>query len=350
MLSIENVTVRFDEMTAVHDVTLTVKDGERLSILGPSGSGKSTLLRAVVGLEPLASGRISWDGQDLAGTPVHRRGLGLMFQDYVLFPHLDVAANVRFGLDVSGESRGPANARVTEALALVGLTGFERRLPGELSGGEQQRVALARAIAPKPRLLMLDEPLGALDRALRRSLLDDLDALTKDLGLPIIYVTHDHEEALAIGDRVCVMRAGRVETVLPPRDLWQRPPTEFVARFLGLTNILDSEVSDGVARTDVGDIRLAAAAPDGVHRLLIRPDGFEFLSPEGAGEGAGEGSGDGFAATVRAATFRGDHTLLRVQAGDHLLDVANAEAETPAIGDQVRLAIDPSAVVLLPLT
>ena len=290
------------------DVTLTVHDGERLSVLGPSGSGKSTLLRAVAGLEPLAAGRISWDGEDLGEVPVHRRGFGLMFQDYVLFPHLDVAANVGFGLDMTGADRRGRGRACAESLALVGLTGFETRLPAELSGGEQQRVALARALAPKPRLLMLDEPLGALDRALRRSLLDELDELLDRISLPIIYVTHDHEEAMAIGDRVAVMHSGRVEAVMPPRELWRQPPTEFVARFLGLNNIIDANVVDGRGTTVIGAISLAPRAhrPGGATQLLIRPDGFR---PQ-------------LTATQRSMpwscrpTFRGDHTLLRVRVGN----------------------------------
>ncbi len=342
MLSIDDVTVRFDSTTAVDDVTLTVGKKERLSILGPSGSGKSTLLRAVAGLELLADGRISWAGVDLKDTSVHRRGFGLMFQDYVLFPHLDVAANVRFGLDVMGLDRTATQQRVAESLALVGLTGFERRLPAELSGGEQQRVALARALAPKPRLLMLDEPLGALARALRRSLLDDLDELTTELGLPIIYVTHDHEEALAIGDRVAVMRGGRLEAVLPPRELWQRPPTEFVARFLGLSNIIDAQVFQGTAQTALGPIEVDDA-PDGSHRLHIRPDGFRF-------QGVDDATSAGFDAIVGGSTFRGDHTLLRVESGQTTLEVADDRALSASVGQTVRLAIDPSAVVLLPLT
>jgi thiamine transport system ATP-binding protein len=343
MLTIEDVSVRFGSTVAVDRVTLQVEDGERLSILGPSGSGKSTLLRAIAGLEPLATGSISWDGQDLASTPVHRRGFGLMFQDYVLFPHLDVAANVRFGLDVADADRPAADVRVAESLALVGLTGFERRLPAELSGGEQQRVALARALAPKPRMLMLDEPLGALDRALRRTLLDDLDDLLGLVDLTILYVTHDHEEALAIGDRVAVMRAGQLETVMPPRELWARPPSEFVARFLGLTNIIDAEVAHGRAQTRLGEVVVDDATASGQRRLLIRPDGF-MLTP------GSTSSDEGFSAVVRAATFRGDHTLLRVEATGQMLEVEDDGTRAPKVGDEIRLVIQPSGAVLLPLT
>jgi thiamine transport system ATP-binding protein len=344
MLAIEDVSVRFDATVALDHVSLAVNDGERLSILGPSGSGKSTLLRAISGLEPLASGRIYWDGQDLANTPTHRRRIGLMFQDYVLFPHLDVAANVRFGLDVAGLDRPTAERRVAESLALVGLDGYEKRSPAQLSGGEQQRVALARALAPTPRLLMLDEPLGALDRALRRTLLDELDDLFGRLGLPIMYVTHDHEEALAIGDRVAVMRDGRLEALSTPHQLWAQPPSEFVARFLGMTNIFDAQVADGIAATDLGRVALNQPGSNGNYRLLIRPDGFRFVDAQHEGS---------FSAIVRASTFRGDHTLLRVQVGDHTLEIqdeGSASSRSSAIGEEIHLAIDPSAAVLLPLT
>jgi thiamine transport system ATP-binding protein len=319
MLRIEGATVQFGDKAALDGVNLEIADGARLSVLGPSGSGKSTLLRAIAGLEPLAQGRISWNGRDLAGVPVHERGFGLMFQDYVLFPHLDVGGNVRFGLDMARVAGPRAGERVAEVLALVGLAGFESRLPSQLSGGEQQRVALARALAPQPRLLMLDEPLGALDRSLRRSLLDELSALFEQLDVAIVYVTHDHEEALAIGDRVCVMRAGRVEAVTSPEELWRNPPTEFVARFLGFTNLFGSR--------------------------LLRPDAFR---PEADGSTV---------IVVRSKLFRGDHTLLKatvVRDGSDLALPAGAALEIQAdwappaeVGQELRLAIDPRGVVLL---
>lgn len=346
-LTLAGVTVRFDSTVAVDHVDLELRDGERLSVLGPSGSGKSTLLRAICGLEPLAAGRVEWDDRDLDGIPVHRRGFGLMFQDYALFPHLDVEQNVRFGLESGSSPLTEADDRVREVLQAVGLRGYEKRLPAQLSGGEQQRVALARALAPRPRLLMLDEPLGALDRSLRRSLLDELSDTFEGLGLPIIYVTHDHEEALAIGDRVCVMRGGRIEAVLPPRDLWQRPPTEFVARFLGFTNIIDARVDGAHVVTALGtfelqDTQLDGAEWKGSHRLLIRPDAFR-LQPNGP-----------IAAVVRSSTFRGDHTLLRVVIHDEAESVAlEIQADwypAPVTGERLTLVIDPSGLVLLPLT
>jgi thiamine transport system ATP-binding protein len=336
MLRIEQVSVAYGATLAVDRVSLSVAPAERVAVLGPSGSGKSTLLRAVAGLEPLTAGSIALDGRDLARVPVHRRGVGLMFQDYVLFPQRDVRGNVAFGLEMRGDGRATAARRVDEVLELVGLPGYGPRRITELSGGEQQRVALARALAPTPRLLMLDEPLGALDRALRSALLDELAALFTGLDLPILYVTHDQEEALAIAHRVAVMRAGRLETVLPPLELWHSPPSEFVARFLGFTNISEYVREGSAARTPWGLVPLPDAAPDsGV--LLVRADG---LTPDPEGPLAG---------IVRSATFRGDHTRVVVVAAEGGGDPLQADlrAGTPTVGEALRLRVEPDAVVIL---
>jgi thiamine transport system ATP-binding protein len=233
MLAVRGLTLAYGAFTAVDDLDLDVADGEIVCVLGPSGSGKSSMLRAVAGLEPDAQGRIAWDGRDLKAVPPHRREFGLMFQDHALFPHRDVAGNVGFGLRMRGTPKEAVAARVHETLDLVGLAGFDGRRVAELSGGEQQRVALARALAPAPRLLMLDEPLGALDRALRDHLVAELRALFVRLGLSILFVTHDHSEAFALADRLVVMHEGRVEQVGPPGEVWRTPANEFVARFLG---------------------------------------------------------------------------------------------------------------------
>jgi thiamine transport system ATP-binding protein len=219
--------------TAVDGLDLDVAPGEVVALLGPSGSGKSSLLRAVAGLEPPAAGTIAWDGADLAPVPTHRRGFGLMFQDGQLFPHRDVAGNVAFGLRMQGLPRAERAARVAELLDQVGLAGYERRPVATLSGGERQRVALARALAPRPRLLLLDEPLSALDRALRERLASEVREVLVRTGATALFVTHDHDEAFAVADRVAVMDLGRLLQVDPPAVLWHAPATRRVAEFLG---------------------------------------------------------------------------------------------------------------------
>jgi len=315
MLRIELLDVRYGDTVALDGIDLVVEDGEVVSVLGPSGSGKSTLLRAVAGLEPPVHGRVVWDGDDLTGVPPHRRQLGLMFQDHTLFPHRDVLGNVAFGLRMHGVPATRAAARAGELLTLVGLAGYEHRRVAELSGGEQQRVALARAIAPAPRLLMLDEPLGSLDRALRERLMVELRDLFTRLGLTSLYVTHDHDEAFALADRVAVMHDGRIEQLGSPVEVWEHPANEFVARFLGYN------VTDAL----------------GGGRIAVRPDSLR-VDPEGP-----------IAGVVTARTFRRDHFLLEVKVADApSLEVAVTGDRIPATGDPVRLAADPAAIV--PLT
>lgn len=219
-------------VTAVDGVSLSVSDGEVLALLGPSGCGKSSLLRAVAGLEPVAGGTVRWEGQDVVGVPVHRRGFGMVFQDGQLFPFRDVAGNVAYGL--TGLPSAERQARVAEVLELVGLPGYGPRAVTTLSGGQAQRVALARSLAPRPRLLLLDEPLSALDRALRESLSRDLARILRTQGMSALYVTHDHAEAETVADRVGVMVAGRLLAVGTMEELRQRPGSEDVARFLGV--------------------------------------------------------------------------------------------------------------------
>lgn len=232
MLQVENVTVRFGDTVAVDRVDLEVADGERVAVLGPSGCGKSTLLRAIGGLEHLETGTISWDGADLAGVPPHRRRFGFMFQGYSLFPHLTVGGNVSFGLRMEHRPAEEIAERVAEVLEWVGLEGFADRSVENLSGGEQQRVALARTLAPEPRMVMLDEPLGSLDRTLRERLIVEMTELLEKAGTTALYVTHDHDEADAIADRVAIMRAGRIVQVGPMARLRSAPADDWVADFL----------------------------------------------------------------------------------------------------------------------
>jgi ABC-type Fe3+/spermidine/putrescine transport system ATPase subunit len=281
-LSWDDVTKEFDGSRALSGVSLSVERGEILGVLGPSGSGKSTLLRLTAGLEQPTSGRVLMDGTDLAGVPSHRRGFGLMFQDYSLFPHLDVRSNIAFGLRMSRWSRERRRARVAEMLRLVHMDDFGARDVLSLSGGEQQRVALARSLAPGPRLLMLDEPLGALDATLKSRLLSDLSEILHDVGVTVLYVTHDHEEAMTIAGRVAVLRAGSIQQAGSPAELISCPSNAFVAEFLGLGVLVPCRLSRSkgawLAATTMGDFPSPVAAgyaprsDDGADRLLVRPE------------------------------------------------------------------------------
>lgn len=234
MLEISAATVRYGEHRAVDGIDLSVAAGEVVGLLGPSGAGKSTLLRAIVGLVDLDFGRVLLDGRDLAGVPVHRRGIGLMLQDGLLFPHRDVAGNVAFGLRMQGVEREVARGRVREVLDLVGLAGYEDRSVGTLSGGQQQRVALARSLAPSPQVLLLDEPFGALDLVLRSRLVEDIQQLVRDLGITVVSVSHDRQEAFTWCDRVGVMNSGRLEQIAAPLSMLRAPASALVAGLMGM--------------------------------------------------------------------------------------------------------------------
>ena len=309
MLQVDSVTVAFDGEKALDAASLDVADGEIVTVLGPSGSGKTTLLRVIAGLQVPDAGRVLLDGIDLAGVPPHRRGVGLVFQDHALFPHRDVFGNVAFGLRMRGDSADVIETRTAELLALVGLTGLEQRSVGTLSGGEQQRVALARALAPEPRILLLDEPLGSLDRRLRDRLLDDLERLFDELGVTAVYVTHDQTEAFTLGDRVAVMRDGHVVQVATPDELWAHPLDEDVARFLGLANVADDEI--------------------------VRPEAVRVRPATGDGQGV-----------VERVVRVGPVVRLRVRLDDgRTLEAAVAAIAHPRAGDRVDVEIDPEGIV-----
>ncbi|MFE1384000.1 ABC transporter ATP-binding protein [Streptomyces sp. NPDC058740] len=302
MLTLDGATVRFGDRAVLDAVDLEVADHEIVCVLGPSGSGKSTLLRAVAGLQPLSAGRVLLGGADQTGVPVHRRGVGLMFQDHQLFPQRDVAGNVAFGLRMHGTPKAEQGARVEELLDLVGLPGAGRRSVSSLSGGEQQRVALARALAPRPRLLMLDEPLGQLDRGLRERLVIELRGLFGQLGTTVLAVTHDQGEAFALGDRVVVMRDGRIAQSGTPLEVWRRPASEFVARFLGFDNVVAATVTGAAADTAWGKIPVPDGSAQGDRRLLVRPGGVRLVAP-----------GEGLPCRVESRTFRGNHVAVRLR-------------------------------------
>jgi thiamine transport system ATP-binding protein len=312
MLRAEDIVVRFDGHAVLDGASLDVADGEVVTVLGPSGSGKTTLLRVIAGLQLPDAGRVLLDGVDLAGTPPYRRGIGLVFQDHALFPHRDVFGNVAFGLRMRGDANDAIVERIKQLLELVGLPGFEHRSVGTLSGGEQQRVALARALAPEPRVLLLDEPLGSLDRRLRDRLLEDLGALFDRLAVTAVYVTHDQTEAFALGDRVAVMRVGQVVQVATPDELWARPRDEDVARFIGVGNVADGEV--------------------------VRPEAVTVRRARNDGVGV-----------VESAVRTGPIVRLRVLLDDgRTLEAADASIDHPVRGDRVDVDIDPEGIVRLP--
>lgn len=238
MLEVINIFKTYAGQPLLEGISCTVAPGETVCLLGPSGSGKSTLLRIIAGLEEAEEGRVYWEREDITHIPPHRRRMGMVFQDYALFPHLTVAENVAFGLRMQGWSSQDRQARVREVLERVRLTAFEARRVTDLSGGEQQRVALARALAPRPRVLMLDEPLGALDRALREELLEELRGILRASNVAAIYVTHDQEEAAAIADRILILHSGKIVREGTPYEVWNDPGSLWVAQFLGVGNIL----------------------------------------------------------------------------------------------------------------
>ncbi|RSS82640.1 ABC transporter ATP-binding protein [Streptomyces sp. WAC06614] len=343
MLALEEITVRFGERAVLDAVDLDVAEHEVVCVLGPSGSGKSTLLRVVAGLQAPSAGRVMLGGADRTAVPPHRRGVGLMFQDHQLFPHRDVGGNVAFGLRVRGAGRAAYEPRVAELLDLVGLPGAQRRAVSSLSGGEQQRVALARALAPEPRLLMLDEPLGQLDRGLRERLVVELRALFSRLGTTVLAVTHDQGEAFALADRVVVMREGRIAQAGSPLEVWQRPASAFVARFLGFENVVPATVEGTVATTDWGPVPVPPGSPQGAHQLLVRPAGVLLGGP------ADDGSDRGPDCLVAARTFRGTHVTLTLEPRTGpVLEAACDLAAAPAVGDRVTARFAPAEVVVLP--
>jgi thiamine transport system ATP-binding protein len=310
MLEVSNVTVTFGSTSALDGLSLDVGKAEVVTVLGASGSGKSTLLRVIAGLQQPDAGRIVLDGQDLATVPPHRRGVGMVFQEHALFHHRDVGRNVGFGLELRGDQKTAIDARVRTLLELVGLLGFERRPVGTLSGGERQRVALARALAPEPRALLLDEPLGSLDRPLRERLLADLDRLFEEIGVTAVYVTHDQAEAFALGDRIAVMRDGSFAQVGTPDEVWGHPADAEVARFLGQSLRGTTAVRPEAVRVQIAR---DGAAGDGVVEFAVR---------------AGP--------TVRIG--------IRLDDGS-TLEAAMTAIEHPAPGDRVSVEVDPEGIV-----
>ena len=282
---------RFADVTAVAGVNLKMPPGEFFSMLGPSGCGKTTTLRLIAGFERPNEGQILLDGNDMAQTPPHKRNVNTVFQNYALFPHLSVEDNVGFGLKYQNASKQEAKERIGKALELVQLSGYERRRPSQLSGGQQQRVALARALILNPAVLLLDEPLGALDAKLRKQLQIELKALQEEVGITFIYVTHDQEEALTMSDRIAVMSQGRVEQVGGPEEIYEEPATAYVADFLGVSNLMPAKASgkgDGGCKVHLGEFELVAGKGEedarGDAKIVIRPERVQLLEHGSTGE------------------------------------------------------------------
>ncbi|MCU0868398.1 MAG: ABC transporter ATP-binding protein [Burkholderiales bacterium] len=357
LLSITGATRRFrtpegGSVHALDAVDLDVRGNEFLTLLGPSGCGKTTLLKAIAGFEDLDAGDIRLDGASLRDVPAHRRPFNTVFQSYALFPHLSVADNVGYGLDVARVPRAERDRRVAEALARVGLEAMGRRAPRQLSGGQQQRVALARALVNRPRLLLLDEPLSALDRHLRQAMQGELKALQHDVGITFLVVTHDQEEALAMSDRIAVMHAGRVRQLGTPAEIYDTPVDRFVAGFVGASNLVrgtwrSTAHGGGCVTTPAGiDIHaegVASIANGATVDALLRP---EQLSPIADGAGA---AGPTLAATVASTVFVGPDVHLHAHLADGtplqaLLRHARGQALPFAVGARVVLAYRPAAV------
>ena len=335
MLEVMDIYKSYAGALLLKGISFSVDAGETICLLGSSGSGKSTLLRIIAGLEQAELGSVRWDGQDLSATPAHLRNFGLVFQDYALFPHLNVAENVAYGLTMRGVSPDEMAARTIEALEVVNLHGFERRRVTDLSGGEQQRVALARALAPRPRLLMFDEPLGALDRSLREQLLDELRSILHDTGIPAIYVTHDQEEAFALADRILLLHEGLIVRNAAPAEVYARPGSAWAAEFMGLGNVLAGRVlGQGRVETSLGVMHLDCAHRydlDAYIPLLIRP--------EAVCAGAGENS---FTSRVADVIFVQQKFKVTMEN-----DLYFYTSEAPDVGQELVIHIPSAAVECL---
>jgi spermidine/putrescine transport system ATP-binding protein len=281
-VTIENVTKRFDEVVAVDDLSLEIERGSFFAMLGPSGCGKTTTLRMIGGFEEPTDGTIYLGDTEVSGLPSYKRDVNTVFQSYALFPHLSIFENVAFGLRRKGVGKAETTQRVGEALELVDLTGREKRKPSQLSGGQQQRVALARALVNRPRVLLLDEPLGALDLKLRKQMQLELKRIQNEVGITFVHVTHDQEEAMTMADRIAVMDNGHIEQLGTPTELYETPKTSFVAGFLGVSNLIDGTANNGVVET-AGGLRLQVASLNGTNgpvQVGVRPEKIHLDGPE----------------------------------------------------------------------
>jgi ABC-type Fe3+/spermidine/putrescine transport system ATPase subunit len=339
LLSIRNVAKRFGKNVVLRDISLDVAEGEFLTILGESGSGKTTLLRIIAGFETASAGEV-WMGEErLDREPPYRRRVNTVFQHYALFPHLTVEQNVAYGLRVAKRPEAEVASRVKEALEKVKMTAHAKSKPSKISGGQQQRIALARALVNRPRLLLLDEPLSALDANLRRQMQVELKSLQREVGISFIFVTHDQEEAMVMSDRIALLRSGELEQVATPREIYGRPATAYAAQFIGHTNLLKGEVRAGVARS--GPLTWPATLPDGPALFSLRPENVRLTTGNAAGAGAVRVRGK-----VRNQAFHGATELIRVECAEGLVLVARTPGSGGAL-DDIELEFSPADAVLV---
>ena len=353
-VKLESLTKRFDDVTAVDEISVEIRGGEFFSLLGPSGCGKTTTLRMVAGFEPPTSGQILLDGVDVGNWAPNRRNVNTVFQSYALFPFLTVAENVAFGMRYKSVAKSERESRVAEALALVQLSGYEKRRPNQLSGGQQQRVALARALVLRPSVLLLDEPLGALDAKLRRTLQVELGALQEQVGITFLYVTHDQEEALTMSDRLAVMNHGRIVQIGTPEEVYNEPVDAYVADFLGVSNLMDAQVEPGGSRSGccrlrLGDFMLEAEAGQldatGAVKLAIRPERIHLNPYDTSGDNRVPGM-------VERLVFLGSttHVYVRLATGSALQALIRNDGATLAYtqGTPVSVGLPADALRVLP--
>jgi putative spermidine/putrescine transport system ATP-binding protein len=337
-VELHGVTKEYGATRVLHGIHLDIAPGEFVSLLGPSGCGKTTLLRILSGLEPMTAGTVLMGGNDVSRVPVNKRDIGMVFQSYSLFPHLRVTENTAFGLRRRGVAKADAARRAADALDLVGLAHLADRYPHELSGGQQQRVALARALVTEPRVLLLDEPLSALDAKVRVQLRDEIRRIQLRLGITTVFVTHDQEEALAVSDRIAVMAAGRIDQIGTPEELYLHPATAEVAAFVGISSLVPAQAVAGRAQVWGQDVPLQGDAPDGPVELFVRPENVRLVA-----------DGEGVPASVLESTFLGSfrRTLVRTQDGV-LVRVQHPASDVVAYDDLVRIALVPHPVTARP--
>ncbi len=338
-LEIRNIKKSFEGTEILQGISFQQAKGEILALLGPSGSGKTTLLEIIAGLAEPDQGDILWDGESLLGTPAHLRNFGLMFQEYVLFPHKNIAENVAFGLKMAGTGREITAKRVKGVLQLVGLEGFEDRDPATLSGGEQQRIALARSLAPEPRLVMLDEPLGALDRSIRERLVEELRDILKSASQTALYVTHDQEEAFRIADRVVILGNGKAAQIGTPREIYHQPNSSYIAQFLGMNNLLEGEAQPNnegsLLKTKIGTWQVKESH-QGKGLVLIRPDQVDIGTKE-------KERSTILAGRLVSSSFSGSAIHLKIDVENIQLafTCTDCGVEIPQPGDSIQISFSP---------